>query len=180
MTVSGAVIMGFFATIWWIVGMRAAGHAPGIVYLVPLTIAIVLGAAARRVAKAPHPASDAADQARRDRLVGWASAGEGLALFLVAGIVLPSTGHREATVSAVALIVGVHFLPLARWLPAPRYYLTAVALMALGAIGLWIPEARTRITLVSAGAAIVLWATAAAALRRAAREQQLRVEPPVA
>ena len=138
MAVTGALIMGFFATVWWVVGSRAAGHGPAMVYPLPLVVAVALGGVAWRRAHreraAPRAASDATDRARRGRLVAWASAAEGLAI-LVAAIVLTNTGHRDATVPAVVLIVGAHCLPLARGLPAPALYATAAALAGLGLMG---------------------------------------------
>jgi hypothetical protein len=170
MTATGALIMGTFATIWWIVGLRAAGHGALLVYVLPLVVALTLAMVAFRLARrAPPslgPGDDANERARRDRLVAWASAVEGVAIFLVAGVVLPSTGHRDATAPSIALIVGAHFIPLARGLPARTYYVTAATLIALGLIGFGIADAPMRITVVSAGAAAVLWVTAAAALQR--------------
>lgn len=165
-------ILAFFATVWWVVGLSSAGHPPALVYPLPLLVAAAIGLAAwrlmRRDRSAPRIATDAVAQARRNRLVAWASGAEGLAIFLVAGVVLPSTGHRDATVSAIALIVGAHFVPLARGLSAPAYYVTAVALVGLGLAGFGIADLDARITIVSAGAAIVLWLTVVAVLRRAA------------
>lgn len=171
MTITGALILGVFATIWWVVGLQFAGHSPALVYPLPLAVAATLGWLALRLARqqrvAPGPVGDSAEQARRDRLVRWASAAEGVAIFVVAGIVLPTIGHREATASAIALIVGAHFVPLARGLPAPAYYVTAAALTGLGIAGFGVADVGARITLVSAGAASVLWLTAAWSLRRA-------------
>lgn len=169
MTITGALIMGLWATVWWVVGLRVAGHSPALVYPLPLVLAATLGGTAWRLARreraAPGAAVDAAEQARRDRLVAWASAAEGIAIFLVAAIVLPNTGHRDATVSAIALIVGAHFVPLARGLNAPAYYVTAAAMIGLGLVGFGVANLGVRITLVSAGAAVILWLTAAWVLR---------------
>ncbi len=172
MSITGALILGFFATIWWIVGLQIADHSPALVYPLPLLAAVALAGVAWRLVHrqqaTPEATVDANEHARRDKLVAWASALEGLALFFVAGVLLPSTGHRDLTVSAVALIVGAHFVPLARGLLAPAYYATAAALMGLGLVGLGIIDLDARITLVSAGAAVVLWLTAAWVLKRLA------------
>jgi hypothetical protein len=170
MTIPGALIMGLFATVWWVVGLKSAGHGAVLVYALPVVVTAGLGGIAWRLARreraAPRAADAPAERTRRDRLVGWASAAEGLVIFLVAGIVLPSTGHRDATASAVALIVGAHFIPLARGLPAPAYYLTAAALIGLGLVGFGVADVGARVTLISAGAALVLWLTAVAVLHR--------------
>ena len=183
MTVIGALIMGAFATIWWVVGLRAAGHGALLIYPLPLVVALTLIGTAVRLGRREAPPLDAGDdpveRARRDRLVAWASAVEGFAIFVVAGVILPSTGHRDATAPSIALIVGAHFVPLGRGLAAPTYYVTAVALIVLGLIGWGIANLPVRVSVVSAGAAVVLWGTAAAALQRAARHSP-RIRAPAA
>ena len=174
MSTTGALILAFFATIWWVVGLRAAGHGSALVYPVPALAAAVLAVvywAGTRRGGAARPDGDAAraaaDAARRGRIVGWASGAEGVAIFLAA-VVLGKTGHQNALAPVVALIVGAHFVPLARGLPAPAYYATAAALAVLGVAGLAIADLPTRLTVVCAGAAAVLWLTAVSALRRSA------------
>ena len=165
MTATGALILSFFALLWWVVGLRAAGHGPGMVYAVPIAVTAVLGLVARHVARRRGDASDPnpAEEARRGRLVGWASAAEGIAIF-VASNSLVNTGHADAIAPAIALIVGGHFVPLAWGLPAPAYYITAIILAALGLAGLAVTDLSSRLTLVCAGAAGVLWLTALVAL----------------
>ena len=184
MTITGALIMALFATVWWVVGLRAAGHGPAVVYPLPVLLAAARAGVAWRVGRhkdaAPLVPIDAAEQARRDRLVAWASAAEGLALFLVAGIVLPSTGHRDATAPMIAVIVGAHFVPLARGLPAPAYYVTAAALTGLGLVGFGVAGLSARVTLVTAGAAVVLWLTAVAVLWSVGRRHASRIRSPAA
>jgi hypothetical protein len=167
MSVTGALILGFFATVWWVVGLRAAAHGAALVYAVPLVVAAALiGVAWHLAQRGTTKVEDEAEEARRDRLVGWASAGEGIAIFIAANV-LVNLGHRDAVAPAVAIIVGAHFLPLARGLPAPAYYVTAGVLVLLGLAGLGIADPSLRLTIVSAGAAAILWLTAFSALRRA-------------
>jgi hypothetical protein len=64
----------------------------------------------------------------------------------------------------IALIVGAHFVPLARGFPARVYYVTALALSIVGVIGLFIDAIPIRITAVSAGSSAILWLTALSAL----------------
>ena len=173
MTATGAVILGIFAVVWWIVGLRTAGHGLATVWVVPVLASLALAAAVTPLRGATGPVDDA-DEARRNRLVMQWSAAEGVAI-VIAINVLVSVGHREAFVPVVALIVGAHFIPLARGLPAPAYYVTAAALVALGLVGLAMPGRAEGITLVSAGAAVILWITAAIVLRRVANTRR-RIE----
>ena len=179
MSITGALILGFFATVWWVIGLRAAGHGAAVVYPVPIVVAAAIGFAAWRQGRRGDvgEVEDAGEKARRDRLVGWASAGEGIAIFIAANV-LVNTGHRGAVASAVAIIVGAHFVPLARGLPAPAYYGTAGVLVLLGLAGLAIPDPALRLTVVSAGAAAVLWLTAVSALRRAGQPSAMALRPP--
>jgi hypothetical protein len=182
MNITGALILEFFATLWWNAGLGAAGHGPALLYPLPLIVASALGGAAWYLARlrraAPDTAADPAQEARRARLVGWASAAEGVAIVVATGL-LVKTGHLGALAPVVAIIVGVHFVPLARGLPAPAYYVSAAALVGLGLAGLGVGEWAARLTLVSAGAAVILWSTAAFALQRARAPGTSEPPPPV-
>jgi hypothetical protein len=166
MSSSGAVIMSVFAAAWWAVGLGMTGHAGWLAFVFPVVVtgAIVAAALQRSRADARVPNEE---DSRRGRLVGIASAVEGVAI-LVAINVLARLNRPDLAVSAVAIIVGLHFLPLARWLPAPFYYATSALLIALGAGGFGISDGTRRLLVVSVGAACVLWLTCMFVLRRKA------------
>src|SRR4051812_42026322 len=124
--------MSAFGVIWWVVGLRASGQPALLTYGVPLAAAVAITAACLR-GGAAEPVAEG-ESKRRDRLVGIASAAEGVVIFVVANI-LVNVGWKDQVAPAIALIVGLHFLPLARWLPARSYYVTAAALVALGLAG---------------------------------------------
>lgn len=154
--------MSAFGVIWWIVGLRASGSSSLLTYGVPLAVAVAIIVACLR-GRAAEPETE--ESKRRDRLVGIASAAEGVAIFVVANA-LVNIGRRDEIAPALALIVGLHFLPLARWLPARPYYVTAATLLALGLAGFLIPSPGWRLALVSAGAASTLWITSLVAAWR--------------
>lgn len=168
MSPAGALIMSVFAAVWCVVGMRASGTGwlGAILPALGITGALVL--VALRLGRNASPLSEA-EQSRQGRLVGWASAAEGVAI-LIAANVLANTGHRALTASAVAIIVGLHFVPLARGLPAPSYYATAALLVGIGIAGALAADPTRHVRDVSIGAAVVLWATAASVLWRSARQ----------
>jgi uncharacterized membrane protein len=85
-------------------------------------------------------------------IVGIASAAEGVAIFVTA-MVLLNLGRRDLVVPAVAIIVGLHFLPLALWLPAPIFYIPAALLVAIGMAGTVVHDLRGRILSVGVGVA---------------------------
>jgi hypothetical protein len=158
-TATGAVIMSVFAAIWWLVGGRASAFPAVVTFGVPLLVSGTMLVLAWRGSSAGNsvPAPNAG------RVVGIASAVEGVVIFVAANV-LVNTGHADWTAPAVAIIVGLHFLPIARWLPARSYYLTAALLVAVGAASLALPAGRPRTTVVTVGAACILWLTSAAVL----------------
>jgi hypothetical protein len=71
-------------------------------------------------------------------------------------------------VSAIVLIVGAHFLPLARIFGARQYVVTGAAMMLCAAAAVVLPASvRDVVECVTAG--LILWASAAAALYTAFR-----------
>ena len=92
------------------------------------------------------------------KIVGWASAIEGVAMFAAANI-LNWAGYPSYFICAGVAIVGLHFLPLARLFEVRRYYATGATLTALGALGCLIGDVPTRTLTVGMGAALVLWVT---------------------
>ncbi len=167
MTNTGAIIMGVFAAIWWLVGVRASGYASPLTYGIPILVTGLIVIAALRL-RGRHRFEQASpeEEARRGRLVGIASGGEGLAIF-VAMIVLGNLGLSDYAAPVIAIIVGLHFVPLARWLPAHLYYGTSALLIVLGVCGFALRAPDRRLLIVSVGAACVLWLTCVLVLGRA-------------
>lgn len=159
MSAAGAVIMSIFGAIWWVVGARATGRTSTTFYAIPAVITLALLAAAFRTRAIDDPA-DAAGESRRGRLVAIWSAIEG-ALILIAVNVLNNIGKSEYVSTAIAAIVGLHFVPLARSLPARRYYATAALFVAISIASFWVEEPSQRLWLVSAASACLLWLTSA-------------------
>ncbi len=163
---TGAIIViAGFAALWWVVGVAASGRPSVLLYAIPLLVSSgLIIAALRGLAHVPPLASG--ERARRARVVGITSGVEGLIIFATVNV-LSNIGQREFTVSAVAMVVGLHFLPLARGLRVRLYYVTGGALIALGVAGCFVPGANSRLLAVSVGAACVLWLTCARVLQRA-------------
>jgi hypothetical protein len=170
MSPAGAIIMSVFAAIWWIVGIRASGHGSPLVYVVGAAVAGAIIVTAVR-AQAHREPEDETEKRRRDRLVAIASAAEGIAIFLVVNV-LVNVGLGAYVAPAIALIVGLHFLPLAWRLPARAYHATAALLIAVAAAGVLIHDQSERVLAVSAGAATILWLTSLMALLRPAALRQ--------
>lgn len=85
----------------------------------------------------PEPTvGQVAAQARADKWLYWSMGTEGVALFVICGIALPSLHLMWYIWPTVALIVGLHFYPLAYAFALRIYYVTAtlMCLVAIAAI----------------------------------------------
>ena len=101
MSASGAVIMGVFAAVWWVVGIRASGPASVLMYGIPIVITgAIIAAASSGQARTARPSDD--ERARQGRLVGIASGIEGVAIF-VAVNVLANIKRLEFVAPVVAI-----------------------------------------------------------------------------
>ena len=153
--------MSVFAGVWGIVGVWAV--RPSLPwYGIPVLLTVLMLVAAPRRGAVVVPPTDE-EAAHVDRLVGVASAVEGV-LILVAVNVLRNVGRADWVGPVVAIIVGLHFFPLARWLPARLYYATGLLLVAIGIGGFGIQDGSQRLAAVSLSAAGVLWLTSAVIL----------------
>jgi hypothetical protein len=154
---TGVTIICVFAAIWWSLGLASAGYGSLPWLAVGAAISLGLVAAAVRSDRlAPRPQH--AGGRRGWSTVGIASFAEGVAI-LVTVNALNWLGLPGYAACGIAIIVGLHFVPLARALPyAAVYNYTAAALVSLGLAGCFVPQT-TRDLFVGVGAACILWAT---------------------
>jgi hypothetical protein len=158
----GICLLAAFACAWCIFGLVAA-RAPRWVLGLPALISAVLIWLGSHAELAHSPPGMSA---RIGRTVGVWSAIEGVAIFVAIGAAI-RFNRRALIAPVVAIIVGLHFLPLAYAMPFPAYYLTGTALILIGVAGCWLGEAQSR-AFVGIAAAMALWATAALVLARIA------------
>jgi len=161
--VGGAIVLNVFAAIWCGLGLV---FLPAPLWLLPLPVvlSVTLILAAIRASRFVPPRTKE-DESRVGRLIGIWSGAEGVA-FAIAFNVLRNIGLTDDIVPALAVIVGLHFIPLARGIPVPVYYLTAAGLVAAAAFGLLAPP-QARIAAVCFPAGVVLWASSAWIIARA-------------
>ena len=152
----GATILAVFATIWWFIGVYRSHASTPLAYAVGILIslAIVVGAS-----RGPRETLPQEERERRGRLTGMASAVEGIVIFVAINVLI-NLGKAEYIVPVIAIIVGLHFLPLAHGIPVRMYYGTAAALIALGAVGCLPMSSERRTMIVGLGSAAILWITA--------------------
>lgn len=139
---SGLMMMAFFTLIWAGIalgGLHCSLYATVLVIFPILAIVFVIkGIGLFKVAKHfPQPESEE-DKAEGKRMGMWFGiifGGEGLGIFIAVNVVV-NIGHPELIVPAIALVVGLHFYPMARLFKRRiDYYLatwsTLVAVLAI-------------------------------------------------
>src|ERR1044072_1284314 len=150
------IVLNLFAAVWGAAAILGA-HLPLWLIAAPILVSGAMlawsGRALRNVA--PRP-----DAGRVGRLVGIWSAVEGVAIFATV-TALQNLDMVDAIGPAIAIVVGLHFVPLARGIPAPLYYATAGAMVLAGAAALLLPGPE-RLPATGIAAALILWASAAA------------------
>lgn len=148
----GYWVVAIFATGWASAGLLASGYPPSTAMLPAIISAALLFWAYRT----PETARDAGPHVRK--LIARWSLIEGAAIVIATHLL--GRAHRgDAVFSTVALIIGLHFLPLARGIPMRLYYLTGGGLILAGARGILLPASERPLAIGSAAAG-VLWATA--------------------
>jgi hypothetical protein len=174
------MVLAVFGAVWVLAGAGVAGLdglARSAIWAVTALVAISLCLAGLRLIWAaralPHDASRAARSHRHrvNRLFGLVFGLE-IALIVVATNTLRAWGLDRLVPPVVAVIVGVHFLPLARIFEVPIYYATGTALILIGGAGLAGTAGTSTSTWpasVAFASALVVWLTAAVSLGQAYR-----------
>jgi hypothetical protein len=161
--------VGGFGAVWLAMGMSAAGMpvrvAIALVLPVFVLIACLASAVRRRVPRLAGPESPEKKEMMRAfvgvNVVQW------VAIFGTVNL-LRNVQLDGWIVSAIVLIVGAHFLPLARIFGARQHVVTGAALMLCAAVAVVLPApVRDSVECVTAG--LILWASAAGALYTAFR-----------
>lgn len=171
---SGIFFLTFFGAAWALGGtwfLQGALHTGAYVLIGLVTLAfLVIGIRLIRYARTLPPAEAPEDVAVGRRIGIWFGVVfcTEAVLIALAGILLSRFGEDNFIAPVVALIVGVHFLPLAGLFHVRAYYLTGallclLALIAVVALLLGIqiagPSPDNWSYFVSIGAALVLWLT---------------------
>src|SRR5581483_3894188 len=96
---------------------------------------------------------------------GWITGLEVGAIVLVV-VVLNMVRRPNYILTTVALIVGLHFFPLASLFNSPLYYVTAVLGCAIAVGGYVISDPKLRASVVGGAFGLLLWVTVAAGMCR--------------
>ena len=171
-TVAGAAIMTFFGSTWCIMALALWPAHPAWTILAASAVTAVLLAwcVQRFVAlRGIRGVDDPVAAAKGKRAGMWFGIIFGVECLLIclSAILMVSLGLSIWIPIVVAVIVGLHFLPLARVFEVPLYYWTG-ALSVLGMLACsLIPDPGTRLLSAGLVMAAILWATALLLLLRA-------------
>jgi hypothetical protein len=169
-TASGVMFMAFFGTVWADVGI---GGLQGLGSIWLLILAIFIGAAlffsgiALIRSSRNLNSTNARGSKNVDKWFNIVFATE-FVLIIIAAIICNTVGHFDWFFPIMAIIVGVHFLPLAYLFQVRAYYVTGTLLCLLAIVTLlFVPlkislgqhQINTWWTLVGLGSMLILWIT---------------------
>ena len=166
---TGAAFMWGFGALWALMGLFRGRPSSTWLRVCMLCAGIVLAGSvvllARRAAQTPPSHGASTEQqiaAGRDTVKRFYIVfGLELAAILVAVIVLRAFHFPEYISCAIALIVGIHFFPLAALFASPVYYGTGLLGCAIGVVGIFMADAAMRQKVVGLSFGLLLWATCA-------------------
>ncbi|MFI4974061.1 MAG: hypothetical protein ACHP84_05945 [Caulobacterales bacterium] len=154
----GIWVLNVFAAAFGMAALAGLAASPW-TWPTPLLVSAGVIVFCSRFAAAPNAPSPE-EAGRTNRLVALWSTVEAVAI-LIAVIALQRVGAARLIGPAIALIVGLHFLPLARGLPLRAYYATGAALIVVSVAAMLLPGGYP-LPAAGAGAALVLWITSLA------------------
>lgn len=168
----GALVLSWFGAFW---AFASILHWPRATFWtwalagIPV-VALTLFSILRMIGAAGLPeAADGAQAAREGKRMGrnfGIICGIEFALIGGASALLARSGRPLLIPVAIALIVGLHFLPLARVFRLPVYYATGVLCVAFALASLLVADETVRLLALGVAMAVVLWLSAAAVLLR--------------
>jgi len=166
---AGAAMMFGFGVVWLLIGLFRGRPLPVWSRLLllaagaALAVSIaILGKTASSIApnSSPLPPEHMAINREIGRRFYIIFGLEVVAIF-VSVIVLRVLHYADYILCGIALIVGIHFFPLAPLLSAPVYYGTALAGCAIALIGFFMDDVSLRQKVVGISFGLLLWSTAA-------------------
>jgi hypothetical protein len=163
----GGIIMSFFGALFAALTLAFEFHWSGIILGLPFLGFVAIALAATLALRMPGEGIVPSKQA--EKVIMWSSMAEGVGLFVAAQTTI-SLRHREMLLPAMALVVGLHFLPMARAIPFRPFYVLGIALLAASAAGFALGGTGGA-KLAGFAGTIALWA---AAILAVARERRAR------
>jgi hypothetical protein len=158
----GAVIMGFFGSVFAALTMRLQWQAVGAMLAFPFIISLAIVAAATHTMRLKGNGIVLSEKAKKALM--WSSTGEGIGIFL-ASIVVANLHRPDLLLPAIALVVGLHFLPIAHASSFRPFYVLGAFLLLSAVIG-FLVAAPVGGDIAGSAAALSLWFASTAAISR--------------
>ncbi len=167
MTTGGTIMFGF-GIAWLLIGVLVAPSSTGLrlsllVAGIALGVSVaIMGLRASRLPRGTVPPT--AEQIAAGRAIGRRFGlifGLETVAILLAVAVLNGIHRPDYIPCAIAVIVGLHFFPLAPLFKAPIYNVTGFLGCVIGLAGVVVPDAVLRQKAVSISFGLLLWATTA-------------------
>lgn len=154
--------MSFFGAVFASLTLYWQWHLSGVALALPFLGFILIGFVASYVIRTPGEGIKPSP--KEERAIMWSSIGEGVGLFLAANIVINL--HRpDLLLPSMALVVGLHFLPIAFAAGFRPFYVLGTALVGAAIIG-FVVGAPTGGEVTGFMAAVALWLASGIAVRR--------------
>ena len=183
-TLIGCAVMFGFGILWIVVGLSGGRFSPGWVRIGLAAAGGVLAAwiglfTIGYIRGHQHAAPASPEQAILERRIGrrfglinavqWGA--------IIAAIIVLNVIHRTGFIApAIAVIVGIHFFPLAAVFRQPSYYATGTLGCIIGVIGFLIADDAARLSVVGLSFGLLLWLTTIAVLVKGQPPKQVRRE----
>jgi len=169
MGVRGAVIMSFFGAIFFALTLAWQWQISGVTLAFPFIVFALIASAGLYAIR--HGADGGGLSRKVRKAILWSSTAEGIGIF-VAVNVLTNLHRPELRLPATALIVGLHFLPIAAAAATRRFYILGAVLIGIAAVGFVLsPPAGGEVAGIAS--AICLWIAAVFAIARDRHAGQL-------
>jgi hypothetical protein len=163
----GAMVCSLSGSAWmfWTAAFVPTGRTAALVVVTVMTI-LICAWAFSRVRVARRYEDSAADRERWAAIAPlfWIDTTAEWALGAAAVFALAHFGRYSLIPQFLGVIIGLHFLPLAKLLRAPRYYLMGTAIVLCVLASLLIPEGSIRNVIACAAIGLPMWITAVAIL----------------
>jgi hypothetical protein len=158
----GALIMSFFGAVFASLTLYWQWHLAGAALALPFLGFVLIGLTASYVIRSPGEGIKPSP--KEERAIMWSSIGEGVGLFLASNIVINL--HRpDLLLPSMALVVGLHFLPIAFAAGFRPFYVLGTVLILVAIAG-FVVRAPTGGEVAGFMAAGTLWLASAIAVRR--------------
>lgn len=164
----GAVITGFFGAVFAALTMHLQWRIAGMALVLPFIVFLAIWAAAAQTLRLEGKGMDMS--ARTKKALIWSSTAEGIGIFLAVNVV--NNMHRpDLVLPAMALVVGLHFLPIAHAAAFRPFYMLGAVLLLSAIIGFMV-AGPVGGEIAGTVAALSLWLTSVTAILRERQAKQ--------